>query len=370
MNVVSEAQEGCTLEFFELTLTIQDDRTVRARRENDAEVSGKLMLDDLRRDLIGIFDEWLSLGKMSRRREFTVFGSLLYRTLFNEQVESFFKQSLADARNARQRLRVQLSFGKEGADLASLPWEYLYTPEGYFLATHVDLVLARYIPLTTARESLAPAKGPLHILVVVSRPLDLGSVISDPVIEAIEKLSEVFPVTIDILNKPTIDNFLNKLEEVRPHVLHFIGHGQFNKDKKEGSIALLDEDEGSARWVRDYEFAQYFTNMRSIPRLAFLHLCEGGVTDLHDDFAGLAPHLVRAGIQAVVAMQYPISNNAAILFSQAFYRELAEGEPVDKAVQHGRWRITTRIPNAYDDRVFGTPVLYMRARDGIIQPQS
>ena len=256
-------------------------------------------------------------------------------------------------------------------DLASLPWEYLYSPYGnFFLATHGDLVLSRYIPLETARhELLAPTAGPLRILIVVSRPQELGPVHSEPVIQAIEKLDQSTSVKIDILMTPTIENFLDKLEETKPHVLHVIGHGKFDKERKEGKIALLDKDRVSVRWVPDDKFADYFMQTHSIPRLAFLHLCESGAVNFTANFAGLAPQLVRAGIQAVVAMHYPISNTDAILFSQAFYKELSRGTAVDYAVQHGRWSITYRIQNAYGSRAFGTPILYMHARNGIIQPQ-
>src|SRR5207253_760718 len=102
-----------------------------------------------------------------------------------------------------------------------------------------------------------------------------------------------------------------------------------------GEIALLDIDGMNARWVKDEEFVDDLIHTRSMPRLVFLHLCEGGAVDFEANFAGIAPQLVRAGIQAVVAMQYPISNTAAIVFSRAFYRTLAEGEPVDAAVQEG-----------------------------------
>ena len=96
---------------FELTLTIQDDRSVQAEREDGARTSDSFILDDLDRRLIEIFDEWLTLDKMSHRQEFETFGSLLYRTLFNGRVESFFKQQLNKAHSAHQRLRLQLSFG-------------------------------------------------------------------------------------------------------------------------------------------------------------------------------------------------------------------------------------------------------------------
>jgi CHAT domain-containing protein len=364
-------------------ITNRDDSNVYNRKKYNAERYGLLVLNDLQRDMIGLFDDWLRQErqnekngiqnrKLSRRREFEVFGSLLYKTLFDQQIGAFFEQTLANVPKDR-RLRVQLSFEGKMAELASIPWEYLYYPDkgyhkGFFLATDVRLVLSRYIPLDTARLTLAPAQGPLRILIVVSAPQDLGPVIPDAAIEAIEKLGESSPVTVSTLYEPTIDKFLDTIEETKPHVLHFIGHGQFNQAEGEGVIALLDIAGKNVRWVKDDEFAEYFVQMRAVPHLAFLHLCEGGATDFNANFAGLAPQLVRAGIQAVVAMQYAVSNAAASIFSRDFYKAVAKGEPVDSAVQNARWRITTSIQNAYDNRVFGTPVLYIRSRDGIIQP--
>jgi CHAT domain-containing protein len=119
--------------------------------------------------------------------------------------------------------------------------------------------------------------------------------------------------------------------------------------------------------MRDSVFAQMLIRSRAIPRLVFLHLCESATVDSTANFAGLAPQLIQAGVQAVVAMQYPITNRAAISFSRGFYRELAKGRAVDEAVQEGRWRITMD-ENAQASPSFGAPVLYMRSRDGIILP--
>ncbi len=353
---------------IELTLIVQDDSNIRARKDDGAEASDKVVLDPLHRSLIGIFEDWVRQGKVSKRRELEAFGALLYRTLFNGEVGAFFEQTLKNIPEG-ERLRVQLSFQEEASDLARLPWEYLYCPDtetrpGFFLSTRVELVLSRYMPLSTGRQALAPEEGPLRILIVVSQPQDLQPVISEPVIEAIRQMANI---TINILDKPTVDNFLEKLEKTRPHVLHFIGHGRFNKEDKKGEIALLGPDEQNVAWIRDRKFIEFFGQMRSKPRLVFLHLCEGATIDFSANFAGLTPQLIRGGIQAVVAMQYPITNRAAIAFSRAFYRELAKGEPIDHAVQRARWMITIDDPKAYDSRVFGTPVLYMHSRDGIIQ---
>ncbi|HWS85128.1 MAG TPA: CHAT domain-containing protein [Ktedonobacteraceae bacterium] len=361
------------MESLELTITVQDDRRVQARLQDGSETDGQFILDPLHRNLINLFKDWLNEGKITKRKELEIFGTLLYRALFDRDVEGFFEECQAKADNSMQRLRVQLSFAQKVGDLASIPWEYLYYPDterrvGFFLSTNVHLVLSRYMPLATRRQALAPGESPLRILFVVSQPEDLGPVIGDGVIEAIQDIKQAYPIHIEELPLPTIDAFLEKIEESKPHVLHFIGHGQIDTTSGRAEIALLADDKRHVSWVRDDEFAEYFVQMRSIPRLIFLQQCEGGFSNFSANYGGLTPQLIRAGVQAIVAMQYPISNSAAIIFSRNFYGELAKGEPVDNAVQSGRWRITTQISKAYNNGVFGTPVLYMRSRDGVIRP--
>ncbi len=336
------------MEDAELTFIIQDASTVLARRQDGAESRGTFVLNSLDFRTIGVFEDWLNRGNITRRLELEVFGTLLYRVLFSDQIGHFFEQSLDKARKAKQRLRVQLGYTEEAADLANLPWEYLYYPgikarAGFFLATNVDLVFSRYVQLQ-GYQALEPAQSPLRILIVVSNPeyRDLPPVGAAQIIEAIQTVAESYPIQINILDKPTIDGFLDKLQETQPHVLHFIGHGLYSRDKREAEIALLDKDEKSVRWVRDDVFVHFFTSIRTLPRLVFLHCCESATTsDTYTaGFTNLALQLVRVGVQAVVAMRYPIPNNAAIVFSRAFYRALAKGESIDVAVQEGRWRIT------------------------------
>ena len=81
-------------------------------------------------------------------------------------------------------------------------------------------------------------------------------------------------------------------------------------------------------------------------------------------FAGTAPNLVQKGIPAVVAMQYSILDSTAKLFADEFYRTLALGYPVDAAIQETRNAISIEV--GLDKRDFATPVLYMKAKDGII----
>lgn len=362
----------------ELTLTIIDRDTVQVKKSDGAESPGKKMqFDDLRLATIHIFEDWLSKGKITKSNELEVLGTHLYQGLFFEQ-GSFFEAALKEAREAKQRLCVRLQFGKDAEELSHLPWEYLYYPgsdtsNAFFLSTDVNLVLARYMPLGLVKSSPPKPEERMRVLIVISEPAELGPVVAGPVLEAIKRLVEKYQYPIDFseLDKPTIESFLDILQQERPHVLHFIGHGRYKREKI-GQIALLKPNETSVEWCPDKTFAEYFRRVDECPRLVFLHLCQSALSDdlgaFTANFAALAPQLILANIQAVVAMQHPISNDQAITFCRAFYRNLAEGKPIDDAVQAGRVQIITTDPNAYDTRVFGTPVLYMRRSDSIIQP--
>ena len=77
-----------------------------------------------------------------------------------------------------------------------------------------------------------------------------------------------------------------------------------------------------------------------------------------EPFSGVATALVRAGVPAVLAMQFPISDQAAIAFSREFYRRLASGDALETAVTEGRLLISRRDPESLE---WATPVLYLRA---------
>jgi hypothetical protein len=356
----------------ELTITIHDRRRLSVDRSDDVDVDdAEVDLDSLRRATIEMFQRWLGeeKGKITYRPDLEVLGRHLYAVLFGGAAGTALDDMLGKAERG-QRLRLQLDFRDDAVSLARYPWEFLYHPtKQWFFSTGVDLVLSRYLRSHVPRaETMVGDDHTLKLLVVISQPDTLDPVLEQPVLEAIEKVAETNPLELSVLDVATVDNLLERLETFTPHVVHFIGHGRYNDAQNRAEIALLQPDEQSVDWIPEHSFAEYFPNAGWIPRLVFLHLCESARGDPRLGFAGFAPRLVLAGVQAVVAMQFPITNIAAIAFSRAFYRELAKGTPVDQAVQVGRWRITTSDSTAYDSRVFGTPVLYMRSRDGIIKP--
>ncbi len=96
-------------------------------------------------------------------------------------------------------------------------------------------------------------------------------------------------------------------------------------------------------------------------RLAVLNSCLGARISAVDPFAGAAASLVHQGIPAVVAMQFEISDHAAIAFSRTPSEAIAYGWPVDTAVSEARRAIlaTQQIrvghPNTISSRPRRTP---------------
>ena len=215
----------------ELTLSIEGSGEVRASSAAGSEVGGAVELDSLHRQLIELFDGLVRERRLKQRREFELFGALLWRSLMPADVELLLERELIAAREAGTRLRLQLVFREPASDLGRLPWEYTHRPStqsraGLFLATAVDLVLSRYLPLNTGRGSLAPEQPPLRMLVAVSKPAELGPVVTDEPIEAITRLAQGRPVEVQELRETTLEGLLEALRRGRPHARALHGSRQ------------------------------------------------------------------------------------------------------------------------------------------------
>ena len=91
------------------------------------------------------------------------------------------------------------------------------------------------------------------------------------------------------------------------HVLHYIGHGDFDPLMDEGVLALEREDDGRADLVSATRMVESSARPTRCPRLVVLNSCSGATTGTTHLFSGTAAALVHGGISAVVAMEYAIS---------------------------------------------------------------
>ena len=178
--------------------------------------------------------------------------------------------------------------------------------------------------------------------------------------EALQDVQRDGLVVAERLERPSLAALQRRLRRGQYHIFHFIGHGTFDEATQDG-VLLLEDDAGRGHVVSGQELGTLLHDHRPL-RLAIINACEGARSARSDPFAGTAQSLVQQGVPAVIAMQFEISDVAAIAFSHEFYGALADGYPVDGALAEARKSIFARVP----DVEWGTPVLFMRSPDGRI----
>jgi hypothetical protein len=302
---------------------------------------------------------------MEMTQKIKTFGGQLYQSLFHDELQTHLLRSLdwADSQNAGLRIRLRLS---DAPELTDLPWEYLYDPMGNrFLCLSDRSPLVRFLDLP-APVRVLPIVGPLRLLVMIANPsdpdLDQLNVEQEwkNLTDALARLRADGRVEIERLDPPSLDAMQRELRRNHYHMLHFIGHGRFDAQNNDGRL-LLEDQYGQGRPTSGQTLGTLLYDHRHL-RLAVLNACEGARTGRTDPFAGTAQSLIQQGIPAVVAMQFEISDRAAIAFSQTLYETIADGYPVDAATAEARKAIYVQ-PNPIE---WATPVLYLRAPDGRI----
>jgi CHAT domain-containing protein len=96
-------------------------------------------------------------------------------------------------------------------------------------------------------------------------------------------------------------------------------------------------------------------------RLVVLSACEGAREAAREGVSSTAAKLVELGVPAVIGMEYPVSDGAAIEFSRVLYEGLVHGLPVDTAVAWARR--TLYLGRSFD---WITPIVFMRAPNGAL----
>ncbi|AFY59168.1 ATPase [Rivularia sp. PCC 7116] len=346
------------MNYQDFQIIVDKNNHIRASSEQ-GEVSGELRWE---KNQINLTLQLIDSGQTNSDL-LKALGSQLYQALFPDKINARFQATIAAAQVNQESVRLRLIF--ESPELASLPWEFLYEEDtNIFLANNTETVLSRYIDVPLQQRDIKAADLPLKVLLVISTPTDLAALdVAEEeklIREALAEHIDAGNIELDVLQEATRQEIQQKLREKPYNIFHFIGHGVF--DNNQGYIVLVDKD-GKAKYMDDENFANFFLGNKNLG-LVILNSCQGAVVASNQAMRGTAPNLVRRGIPAVVAMQYSIFDNTAKLFADEFYRTLALGYPVDAAIQSTRNAISMEV--GLDKRDFATPVLYMRAKDGII----
>ena len=293
-------------------------------------------------------------------------GQMLFaRLLGTGEVAGRYRAAAAVAADRGEGLRVVLRIDTPA--LAGLPWEAMYDQAtGAYVCRKDQLV--RHVPVASVPTPLQ-VRPPLRILGVVSSPRGLPPLDvekeQDQLSRALARAVSQGLVEVQWAPSATWADLQDQLLGGEWHVLHFIGHGDFDPDRDEGVLALVGED-GRADLVAAHRLTDLLRQARPMPRLVVLNSCSGAASGASDLFSGTAAALVRGGVSAVAAMQYEISDPAAVAFARGFYTAIAHDRGVDDAVSSGRVAIL-----GISDRTLEwvTPVLYLRGYETRLFPR-
>ena len=308
------------MNYYDLSLRVQENGDILASSDQ-GEWQGKLNLDHKKE--IGLAMQLIEKD-MTDKELLQKVGSTLFGALFNKNISSNLAAIKAHADEKEYGVRLRLTF--EDPEYASIPWEFLYDDNtNTFLANDPKTAISRYISVPLKKQDIKPASLPLRMLLVISSPDDMPHLDSDGeeklIRQALQDHVSSGQIEIDTITQATINEIDQRLNEKPYNVLHFIGHGVFENNK--GFIVLMDE-KGHAELLDEERFANLFLDKKGLG-LVILNSCEGAKRSSSQVFAGMAPHLVRRGIPAIIAMQYSIRDSTAKLFADKFYRSLALG---------------------------------------------
>ena len=255
-----------------------------------------------------------------------------------------------------------------------LPWELLRDEGGYLFSEQISVRRRMH---KVKPQDVKPFDPPVRILMVTCRPDGAGFIdprsIATPLLESLDALPEQFEV--EFLRPPTLkalDERLRDESQPRVHIVHFDGHGVY--DKSVGLGFLLFEDENYQRHQVDAEQLGTLLNRSGIP-LMVLNACQSAQPDDRNPFASVASRLIESGVGGVVAMNYSVLVETAKRFTREFYGALARGGSVNAAMDTARRdlfrdtkRMTLRRPHEEDALIvhlqdWFLPALYQQAEE-------
>ena len=319
----------------------------------------------------GTWDDFVSwpvrdarpVGRKSPLEEVEEVGRRLFEAVFVGKVERLWRTALLEASRNDRPVRLCLHL-RDRDRCSDWPWEWLYDSESKsFLSISVNTPLIRY-PAALAAARPLRCHLPLRILVVAASPPGVGSIDVqrewDVLQASLQSLVDQGEIELDLLKRATLSELRCKLRK-RFHILHFIGHGYYDRDRGEGGL-LFEDGEGGSRRVTGRDLSALVEGRRSLS-LIVLNACEGAKIDAVAPSPGVAQSLALSEIPAVVAMQFKISDPLAINFAGQFYEALADGDPVDVAMAEARQAMFFADRDGIE---WGTPVLFLRSSDGRI----
>lgn len=301
------------------------------------------------------------------------YGEQLSQWLFQDKVAKAFSYAHRMANEPSRglelgaRLRLRLSLDPQSSELRVLRWETLYfQDEDQPLS--LSTAFSRFMRVSQPRARPVRER-PLRMLLIISNPEKIDQFAIDEFNPDLEK-SIIKEATRPLGPLLQLDRLQGDptLAEIRAtvekgyHIVHLIASAAFHDDH---GYLILPDEVGRAQEVplEEVVHAIVLTSYPP-PGLVFLTVPMVAREQGRGTLVSLAQMLIEAGVQALVAIQPPISASDMLRFTERFYAVLMRTGVIDVAMAEARTEIYRS-----ESWEWTYPVLYMRMPDGqLFQP--
>ena len=281
-------------------------------------IDQKIIIDQATYESVTIEDSiWATLEDAAKETTLKGFsamnelGALLGAALFPPDSNNFklLLKNLAVAQHRDQILRLWFT-----GHAAKLPVEVITLPDELMQRCKAeDIVISDPALSLQPRVELLRALGEIEqdrprIEVTESEPLRILIVAANPVVEGWPKIRRAEPqariieaacigiggkhVKVTLLPGCSIQSLKQALQEISPHILHFVGHGaKVTEDVGQPSLVLEPRGGQQAEYLSGQELLKICP---SLPEVITLNACHLGRTD--PLVTGLAETLTNAGV--------------------------------------------------------------------------
>jgi len=274
-------------------------------------------------------------------------------------------------------------------DVLNLPWELVHSPAGDFLGVDSKFSIRRFPrsgqQIPSFDGELRPR--PLRLLLAVSSPTDLATLDYEREEEYLLRAISGLDVAFDSGDLGSFQDLRDHVEQFQPHVVHLTGHGAVVKrcpqcgwlngtEEKVCKNCSASLEGVSALGHFAFEDESGKTDMRSSEELSrlmaasgvqcvFVSGCETGKAPPTEALGGVCQGLVSQEVPLAIGWAASISDDVANEFAHSFYRSLANGQSVDRALIRARQDVWKECEKRGDPS-WTLPVLYSATSQGEI----
>ena len=297
------------------------------------------------------------------------FGGYLFHTLIGTAAWQWVR-AVASSNHTRC-IELALSWANKEANLNRLNWEMMHDGHGFLAAglPGVTVAITRLVAGTIGdRWEPRQCEFPPRILFVVGTTLNDPSI--RPAAEFLGLLRELRDSGRRIRARVLENTRPGELERVirvfRPDVVHFICHGNWDRDSGRGYLELTpDEPNGNRIRYGDQLYAAMTVDALP-PPLVVLSACRTGLAEAPPptvlegahDLAPLATELVSLGVPLVLGMAGRVSDTACRLFTRQFGDALVRGESLVAATAEARRATVSQGRTAEESVDWAFPALF------------